>query len=93
MAHGHAVANISALKIAGGVNDRPVLDVRVFADFDVIDIAAQDAVVPDVRPLPDFHVADDTGRWGDEGGFVDFRADAAVGVDEFAHADSCFMCA
>lgn len=90
VAHGDAVTNIGALKVAGGVDDGAVLDVRAFADFDVIDVPAQDAVVPDVCPLPDFHVAYDTCGRGDEGGFVDFRHDAAVGVDEFGHADSCF---
>ncbi len=85
VAHGHAVAHGRALKVAGRMDDGAVLNVCVFADPDIIDIAAQDAVVPDVAALPDLHVADDAGRRGDEGGLMDFRHDAAVGVDESAH--------
>ena len=83
MAHGYVVAHGGALKIAGGVDNRAVLNVRVSADAYGVYVAAQDAVVPDIAALPDLHIADDAGRGRDEGGWMDFGHDAAVRENEF----------
>ena len=49
---GHASAGLAIVVTAAvviAVDDRPVLDIGILADPDAIDVAAQDAAVPDRR--------------------------------------------
>jgi hypothetical protein len=41
------------------VTDGTILNVRVYADAHVMNVTADDAVVPDARMIAYFHIADD----------------------------------
>src|SRR5690606_2728045 len=55
------------------MKDAAILDVGTGTDLDPVNVAAQDAVVPDARFGPDRHVPDDPRARRDEGGLVDLR--------------------
>jgi hypothetical protein len=65
MTNGHVVAN-DAWILVSEVQHGIVLDVRVVADDDPVDIAAQHGVIPDARMISEGHVAKDHGAPGDE---------------------------
>lgn len=54
-------------KIVGEMDDGVVLDVRVVANHDAIDITAKYRVIPDARAVAEGDVADDDGGSGDVG--------------------------
>ena len=58
-------------QIVREMNDRSILDVRPFADFDIIDVAAQNGGGPDAAAGGESHVADHDGVRRHIGGRVD----------------------
>ena len=65
-------------EIVGEVHDRTILHVGGGADFDAVDVAAQDDAEPDARFGSYGDVAADVGGRGDERRRVDLRAGAEV---------------
>jgi hypothetical protein len=70
--------------VVGHMADAEVLDVRVMADDDAIDVAAQDAAEPNARLFADLRVADYPGGIGDEHARADLRPSAKV-FEDIAH--------
>lgn len=65
MADGDVAANDRA-EVVGQVNHGVVLDVRVIADDDAVDVTPQHGSVPDARVIAEGDVADHRGAAGDE---------------------------
>jgi hypothetical protein len=66
-----------------------VLDVRVMADDDAVDVAAQHRAIPHARMCAKRHIADDRGVSGDENVFAELRFFAEKLVElpgQFVHA-------
>lgn len=57
---------------AGNMNDSAVLDVGSRTNADKIDIAPQNAVIPNIRIFADLHITDDDGIFGNKSSRVDF---------------------
>ena len=78
-----------ARKIIREMQHGVVLDVRVVADDDAVDVAAQHRAIPHARMRAERHVADDGGGFGDENIFSELRLFAEKFVQlrvKFAHA-------
>src|SRR5205814_1521739 len=63
--NGHIILENQRARILHDMPDRAVLNIRVLANADVVDIAPDDTVVPDARMVADFHVADNLSAVGD----------------------------
>ena len=72
MADGDPVAN-DAGEFVGEMEDGVVLNVGMMANFDAIDVAAQDGVEPDARMHPERHIAQHHRAIGDEYGLAERR--------------------
>ena len=73
-------------EVLGEVDDAAVLDVGAFADFDVVDVAAEDGGGPDAAVRGEADVADDDGLGGDVGGGVDLRGnEEEAGAVKWVH--------
>ena len=88
MPHGHVIAD-DARKIIREMQHGVVLDVRVVADDDAVDVAAQHRAIPHARMRAERHVADDGRGLGDENIFAELRFFAEKFVQlpcQFVHA-------
>ena len=88
VADGDPVAD-EARKIVREMQHGVVLDVRVVADDDAVDVAAQHRAIPHARMRAERHVADDGGGLGDENIFAERRFFAEKSVKllcQFVHA-------
>lgn len=65
------------------MDDGAVLNVGARADFDVVDIPAQGATIPDTAIRADFDITNNGGVFGDKRVFVNFREDFSVGRDDW----------
>jgi hypothetical protein len=80
-----------ARKIVREVQHGVVLDVRVMADNDAVDVAAQHRAMPHARMSAKRHIADDRGVFGDENIFAQRRFFAEEFVElrgQFVHAEN-----
>ena len=59
-----------ARKVIREMQHGVVLDIRVMADDDAVDVAAQHRAIPHVRMRAERHIADDRGVFGDEDTFA-----------------------
>jgi hypothetical protein len=57
--------------IIGKMNDGVVLDIRVMANHDAIDIAAENGMVPNAGPVAQGDIADNHGAIGDINAFAE----------------------
>jgi len=88
VADGDPVAD-DARKIVREMQHGVVLDVRMVADDDAVDVAAQHRAIPHARMRAERHVADDGGVFGDENIFAERRFFAEKSVElfcQFVHA-------
>ena len=85
MADRHIIAD-NRRRIAHDMNRRIVLNVRVPADDDGLQIAADDRIEPDVRPFHDRHIAYDRSVRCNERRRIDLRHFAFVRQDD-CHAN------
>ena len=79
VAYRDVLADVNAPLLLHAVENAVVLYVRVGADADLVDVAAEDGVHPHRGVLAEDDVADDLGRVVDEAGGRDRRADAFEG--------------
>lgn len=68
----HPLANVNRVLI-GDMNQAPVLDIRITADVDTIDVTTQNAVKPDARAFGNVRATDDNSGRCHENTLVDFR--------------------
>ena len=88
VADGDPVAD-DARKIVREVQHGVVLDIRVVADDDAVDVAAQHRAIPHAGMRAERHVANDDGGLGDEDIFAELRLPAEKFIEllcEFVHA-------
>src|SRR5437870_6278145 len=90
VADGHPVAHHDREPARVHVDDGVVLDVRLPADADALDVPAQHRAVPDAAAGADRHVADHDGAGSYERGFVHLRRPSPDRPD---HAFSLFPAA
>ena len=86
----HIIAD-NRRRIAHDMDRRIVLNVRVPADDDGLQIAADDRIEPDVRPFHDRHIADDRSVRCNERRRVDLRHFAFVRQDDCHANPSLFL--
>jgi len=85
VADGDPVAD-EARRIVREVQHGVVLDVRVVADDDAVDVAAQHRAIPNAGKISNRHVADDGHGFGDENILAERRFFAEKSVELFIHA-------
>jgi hypothetical protein len=81
VAHGDIIADIDSILFFHAVEDAVVLNVRVVADADLVDIAAEDSVHPDAGVFANNYVADELGGVVDIAGLGELGSDAFVGAN------------
>jgi hypothetical protein len=88
VADGDPVAQ-DARKIVRKMQHGVVLDVRVMADNDAVDVAAQHGAIPHARMRAERHIANDDGGFGDINALAELRGLAEKFVElpgQFVHA-------
>src|SRR5437667_9767267 len=65
MAHGHIIFENQRECASHDVANRTILDIRILADTDIVNIASNDAVVPYAGMVADFDVSHDLSTLGD----------------------------
>lgn len=84
VAHGDPITH-NAWEIIRDVQHSVVLNIRVMADGDAVDVAAQDASVPNARVRAESHIADDGSGFGDENAPAELRGLAEESVELRVH--------
>src|SRR5690348_8089908 len=82
VADGDPVADDAGIRI-GEMQHGVVLDVRVVADDDAVDIAAQYRAIPDARTRANGHVAEHDGGFGEVNSLAEPRRFAQESVELF----------
>jgi len=82
VADGNPIAD-EARKIVGEVQHGVVLDVRMVADDDAVDVAAQHRAIPHTGMRAEGHVTKDDSGFGEVNTFAELRFSAQEGVELF----------
>ena len=78
MPDGYVVLENQRALVLHHVTDTTILDVRVAADTNVVNVATDDRVEPDAGVIPDLDVPDHVGAGGDEYARAQLRNDSLV---------------